>query len=180
MTDPTRAQTDSLLRDFTLARALSENAHSLALLITPDGVIVDLNQHMADSLGQPIEKLKGTLLWPHLPPESRALHQATVQRVAEARQPDRHDTRYNGRWYDSSLTPCLNKEGMVIGVAVVAWDITDRKQREEALQEGEARFRTILDASPVPIAVNDENQNITFLTAGSSRLSATRWLTFQR
>jgi len=83
---------------------------------------VDLKQHMADSLGQPVEKLKGTPLRPILPPESCASHQARIQRGVRERQPYRHDTQYNGRWYDSSLTPCLNNQGQMIGVAVVVRD----------------------------------------------------------
>ena len=84
-------------RDFTLARALSGNALCLTLLLAPDGSILDLNQHIADRLGQPLEKLKGTLLWPHLPSESRAIYQALVQRVLAERRPCRSDTEYAGR-----------------------------------------------------------------------------------
>ena len=42
-------------------------------------------------------------------------------------------------------------------------DITERKQAEEALSFSEARFRNILDACPVPLALNDEADNITYL-----------------
>ena len=42
-------------------------------------------------------------------------------------------------------------------------DITERKQAEEALSFSEARFRNILDACPVPLALNDEAGNITYL-----------------
>ncbi|MDQ2799714.1 MAG: PAS domain S-box protein, partial [Armatimonadota bacterium] len=38
-------------------------------------------------------------------------------------------------------------------------------QRETALQHSEAKFRAIIDASPIPYALNDERQNITFLNA---------------
>ncbi len=42
-------------------------------------------------------------------------------------------------------------------------DITERKHIEEVLKTGEARFRSIINISPVPMALNDDQQNITFL-----------------
>ena len=48
----------------------------------------------------------------------------------------------------------------VVGVAV---DIDERKRIEQALRESESRFRAVIDGSPVPFALNDENGNITFL-----------------
>lgn len=48
----------------------------------------------------------------------------------------------------------------VVGVAV---DIDERKRIEEALRESELRFRAVIETSPVPFALNDEQGNITFL-----------------
>ncbi|MCY2991538.1 MAG: ATP-binding protein [Planctomycetota bacterium] len=42
-------------------------------------------------------------------------------------------------------------------------DISERKRAEEALLVSETRFREIVNASPVPMALNDEQRYITFL-----------------
>lgn len=52
-------------------------------------------------------------------------------------------------------------------LALAAWIIAlttlRRKQAEEAFRESEEKFRTIIEATPVPIALNDEQGNITYL-----------------
>jgi PAS domain S-box-containing protein len=45
----------------------------------------------------------------------------------------------------------------------VSEDITERKRAEEALKASETRFRQIIMASPVPMALNDGQRRITFL-----------------
>ena len=46
-----------------------------------------------------------------------------------------------------------------------ARDITARKQAEAALRASEAKFSAIINASPVPLALNDEQQHITFVNS---------------
>ncbi|MEI8244780.1 MAG: PAS domain S-box protein [Lentisphaerota bacterium] len=47
--------------------------------------------------------------------------------------------------------------------AVLFDDITERKMTEAALIKSETRFRTMIDVSPVPMALNDDQQKVTFL-----------------
>jgi len=50
----------------------------------------------------------------------------------------------------------------MIGIHI---DISERKQIDEALLESEKRFRLIIESSPVPHTLTDENQNITYVNA---------------
>ncbi len=54
-------------------------------------------------------------------------------------------------------------EGKVVRIYGTFQDITERKHAELALQKLELRARAIIDASPVPMAVNDYQQRITYL-----------------
>jgi len=56
-----------------------------------------------------------------------------------------------------------NSSGDPVRVVGVAVDIDERKRIEEALRQSQLRFRAVIDASPVPFALNDEHGNITFL-----------------
>lgn len=63
-------------------------------------------------------------------------------------------------WYN---TPLVDPDGKVIAVASLVDDVTERKQAEEKLRQSEERFRSIIDASPIPFALNDDQQNITYV-----------------
>ena len=58
---------------------------------------------------------------------------------------------------DSNLTyvPHFNEDGQVRGWFMLIQDITERKQAEAALREGEERFRTMMEHSPSAIFMKD-------------------------
>lgn len=56
--------------------------------------------------------------------------------------------------------------GQIVGVG---FDVTARTRAEEALAASEARFRKALSASPVPMALADGEQNITFMNGSLHR-----------
>jgi len=55
------------------------------------------------------------------------------------------------RWIWDRGYPIRDESGRVVRVAGIAEDITERKQVEQAFREGEERFRTLADATPVLI-----------------------------
>jgi len=64
------------------------------------------------------------------------------------------------RWFHMTVLPL---QGSRRGVVVSHENITERKLMEIQLKTSEAKFRSIIEASPVPMALNDEKLNITFL-----------------
>ncbi|MDP2335541.1 MAG: PAS domain S-box protein [Bacteroidota bacterium] len=65
------------------------------------------------------------------------------------------------RWLKVSAEPIeINDQQLVI---VAIDDITARKRMENDLIESETRFRQVINVSPVPMALNNEQQQITFL-----------------
>lgn len=53
--------------------------------------------------------------------------------------------------------------GNVTGTLCSGIDITERLRVTEELKKNEAHYRHIIDASPIPYALNDDHQNITYL-----------------
>ncbi|MDD5300118.1 MAG: PAS domain S-box protein [Gallionella sp.] len=73
--------------------------------------------------------------------------------------------RKNGEfyWEEAHIAPVMGAAGNTMHYVAVKLEITQRKRAEEALLESEAKFRTIIEATPVPLALNDEQGNIVYL-----------------
>ncbi|MDZ4202736.1 MAG: PAS domain S-box protein, partial [Gallionella sp.] len=57
----------------------------------------------------------------------------------------------------------VDASGKTVGLRGAAQDITERKRAEEGTRFAEARFQAIIEASPIPFALNDSALNITYL-----------------
>lgn len=66
------------------------------------------------------------------------------------------------QWIYSRSTPERLPDGSVTWYGFNT-NITERKLAEEILKNSEERFRSIINVSPVPMALNDDQQNITYL-----------------
>ncbi|MGZ5052384.1 MAG: PAS domain-containing protein [Methylobacter sp.] len=66
-------------------------------------------------------------------------------------------------WIDMACAPSRDETGKIVGGIAVVRDITERKRVEDELNASEAKFRSVINASPVPMALTDEHSNITFL-----------------
>jgi PAS domain S-box-containing protein len=64
------------------------------------------------------------------------------------------------RWFYMTVLPL---QGLRRGVVVSHENITERKIMENELKASEEKFRSIFEVSPVPMALNDEQLNITFV-----------------
>ena len=83
-----------------------------------------------------------------------------------------HNRRKDGSlyWESATISPVHNGTGEIVHFIAVKEDITARKEAEAALVWSEVRFRTIIEKSPVPMAGNDKELNITFLNPAFVRL----------
>ncbi len=107
------------------------------------------------------------------------IHPEDLQRVIGANQaaalsvmPFHVEARYlvrgEIRWIQVAAIPTRLENGDSLWNGV-ATDITEQKRVEAELQKREAQFRGIIDVSPVPMALNDDDHNITYLNAAFSK-----------
>ena len=94
-------------------------------------------------------------------PDETAARMKKIGEDGEARFESRH-RRKDGSIYDVEVSVQYRPDEGGRWISFVH-DITERKRSVAALKASETRFRAIIEASPVPMAVNDEHLRITFL-----------------
>ena len=73
------------------------------------------------------------------------------------------------QWLRWEVRPWRDASDAVGGLMIFSEDISARKQTENDLRRSELKFRKMIDASPVPCALNDDWQNIIYLNAAFTR-----------
>ncbi len=82
---------------------------------------------------------------------------AGEQLVEEAYSGEESHSR---RYFRVSHSPIKNEAGQIIGVAVLAQDITERKQTEDALRESERKTHSLIQKVQTAIVLHDGNGRI--------------------
>ena len=104
------------------------------------------------------------------------MHISQLEVKEDFEQINAHIAKIVEQGYDQFETLHRHKDGRIINIEIsVAFlpefqqccafcrDITARKAMEEELKASEAKFRSIVNASPVPMLLSDEQMNITFV-----------------
>jgi|GEM_PF-6165004 len=155
-----RKQQEDLLRDSesrykTLAEAAFEG-----IVISKDGIIIDLNDQQAHILGYEREEWIGRSVYEMIAPEYR-------EQVIEAIRSDyREPYNHEDITKDGLRVPVqVRGRSMQIGgethrVSVIR-DMTEQNCIEKELRATNARLKTLIDASPLSIIVFDVDRKIT-------------------
>jgi PAS domain S-box-containing protein len=110
----------------------------------------------SDVVGKYIQEIVG---------EEAFVHSLPFIETALLGQSTKHDRELptTSRVVSVHYTPENDGTGRVVGFIAAISDITERLQAEQQLQQSESRFRKIIETSPIPYALIDNNQNITYL-----------------
>jgi diguanylate cyclase (GGDEF)-like protein/PAS domain S-box-containing protein len=130
-----------------------------AVLITDrDGIVLDCNQAALSLTGRARENLVGRLA--NAPSDEQAAQDRTKLVRAHLH---RHDVwssdvpvrHVDGSWrvVETKAVAMRGPDGAMTGVISVNRDVTDARRAEEALREGEERFRLAFDRAPIGMAM---------------------------
>ena len=116
-------------------RGLLDATKESLLLLDKEGNIIAINKTAARRYRQTPEKLIGVNPFDALPQDLRESRKAHFNRVLQTGNPvDFEDVR-DGMVFHNFFYPVQDKFGTIMGVAVFAQEITERKMAEKALME---------------------------------------------
>ncbi|MDX1524593.1 MAG: PAS domain-containing protein [Anaerolineae bacterium] len=156
--------------DYTY-RVLVEQMNEGALTITPAGHILYCNQHFADLVERPLQRVIASSIYDFLAAENILAFEALLTQAHQG-QPGRTEVNLaiavqGHRPAYMSLTP-LKLEGEPI-LCVVVTDLTEQK-RNEAIVAAERLARSILDQTSEAIVVCDDSGQIIRANQAAHRL----------
>ncbi|MEO5700802.1 MAG: PAS domain-containing protein, partial [Casimicrobiaceae bacterium] len=73
------------------------------------------------------------------------------------------DTQRRTRWMRARIVPDLKFDGTINGLYMVAHDITDLREAQDALAARESQLRAIMDGVPAPVAYIDLDQRCPYV-----------------
>ena len=130
-----RLEAEQALRESrATARGLLDATKESLLLLDKEGIIMAVNQTAARRLRQTPGDLVGSSLFDILPPQLREARKTHFKSVLETGDPvDFQDVR-DEMAFHNFYYPVQDKAGEIMGVAVFAQEITERKNMEEDLK----------------------------------------------
>lgn len=84
---------------------------------------------------------------------------AVAREAAQSRRPHQAEGEWMGRWYDQHFYPTLGSDGELLGVAVYARDVTERREREIELR----KVTAAIEQSPVSVMITDTKGTIEYV-----------------
>jgi PAS domain S-box-containing protein len=130
-----RKEAEQALRESrATARGLLDATQESLLLLDKEGIIIAVNQTAARRHQRTPEEITGTNRFDLLPQNLRESRKAHFNNVLQTGNPADFEDERDGMVFHHIYYPVRDKTGAIIGVAIFAQDITDRKHMEDEMK----------------------------------------------
>jgi|CXWL01.1.fsa_nt_gi PAS domain S-box-containing protein len=152
-----------------------ENINDALVVDDNSGRLVFANRRFFEMFGLPEQDPHGLVIEDYIAPEwrerLREQHDRRIRGEAAPETFEFENLRPDGRrcWLEVSATKVV-VDGRITGTQSVIRDITDRKRTEQALREGEARNRVLVESSGDAIFVIDSASRIRSANPAAARM----------
>jgi PAS domain S-box-containing protein len=135
-----------------LLASIVEFSKDAIISVTVDSVVTSWNKAAELIYGFPAEEVTGRPLTSLTLPKDLQQVLGRLKRIAQSKDVElfkSESQRRNGSamWLSVQMSPIKDEVGDIVGISIIARDITEVKKVEEALQASEKRFRALLTAS---------------------------------
>lgn len=161
-----RQAEEELMKSEEKYRSLFENSRDAITINTPDGRFVDCNDAWLELFGHSRDEVSRLNVRDvYADPVDRDTFRREVEKKGFVKD---YELRLRGK--DGAEIHCLltsapwrAKDGSIIAYQGILRDITSRKQAEDALQQSEEKYRTLMEDAPISICNVDLEGTVTFV-----------------
>ena len=157
-------------------RALVNNVKSIIYTLEPDGTVAYVSPSWKHLLGHDPDEIIGTNFAPLIYPEDLPNCIDFLQKTADTGtiQPDQEYRIYHKdgslHWHCSVVTPVFDDQNHFLYFIGDATDITERKQVEQALNNSEEKYRTLVQFSSDPIFCFNPDETYRFVNEAFAKV----------
>ncbi len=150
--------------DFLRAKILNAISE-LVVYLNTEQKIIWANKAAAESVNQSVAELGGKYCYAVWHSRNQPCVDCPVVKALETGIPQKAElTSPDGRTWLVRGYPVREKDQSLLGAVEVTLEITQRKLAEQALQESEERYKTLIQASPDAVTVTDIGGRITYVS----------------
>ena len=131
-----RIRYESALRasEETKSSVFSASQDSIFLL-DGDGVILEANDAGSARMGMSVREIIGKSVFDFMPPDVAVRRREWFAELQQTSEGGTYEDERQGHWFETRVDPLFNEDGSIHSVAVVARDITERRQVENLKNE---------------------------------------------
>lgn len=134
--------------------ALVNGLEETLFFLDASGKVIIANKTGAKRLNKTASELIGLDIFSIFPPEVAAARRNKFQEALDTSATVRFEDKRDGRYYHNSFYPVMGfNGGGIASIAVLGYDITDKRIAEDLLIKSEANLKGVLDNSPVPMGI---------------------------
>ncbi|MCD6223427.1 MAG: diguanylate cyclase, partial [Deltaproteobacteria bacterium] len=146
-------------------RSLTEFADDPIYLLDKDCRYISVNNALLSRLGLSKDQVLGKTFGEiHSPEETKKFAEKVDQvfKTGKVVRYENYNERLN-RWTIRTLSPIKNSEGRITIISIIAKDITEYKQAEEALRESEEKYRSLVESTEDSVYLVDRDCRYLFI-----------------
>ncbi len=142
-------------------KALLSTSEEIFTVVDREGKILFITENTARRLDSSPDELIGTCVWDFFSRDIAELRKSYSSQVLRMGRPIRFEDQRNGMYYDNMFYPIIDADGNAYRTLIIARDITERYNMENALRESETLLRATIESTADGILVVDRTGTIT-------------------